>query len=485
MAISKAGGIRGWLSGFLIAEIGLALALGGGEGLWADAFIQLCSLPLLGLAILSLQPKRLTSLGQGSLGLLACVALLPVLQLIPLPPWIWANLPGRTPFIAAYQAAAMGLPWEPLSLDPGVTWLSFLSLLPAISVFLALLAAPLKTRRTVSLVILGFALVGALLGVAQLAGGSESELRLYNGNTNAGDAVGFFANRSHHAAFLTIAIPLATVWVVDVARLRTSQSKFWLAMLLLGYAVLLLGLGMAHSRAGLILGFVAGFLSVAIAWRSKTARDGRERRKLTFFFVCANLLGLALAFQFGFVQLANRLENESALADLRRPIASVTMHAIDANLPMGTGFGAFEPVYQMFEPPALAIPEYINHAHDDWLELVLGGGIPALTLLLLYLLWYFYATYEAWREGDGSGVDRPLARAGSIVVGLLLLHSTVDYPLRMTSLMVVFAVANALMIAPSMEALSLGAKSARQLRPAGIGRRPRPANRLFSIEILS
>ena len=273
----------------------------------------------------------------------------------------------------------MGLPWEPLSLDPGVTWLSFLSLLPAISVFLALLATPLKTRRTVSLVILGFALVGALLGVAQLAGGSESELRLYNGNTNAGDAVGFFANRSHHAAFLTIAIPLATVWVVDVARLRTSQSKFWLAMLLLGYAVLLLGLGMAHSRAGLILGFVAGFLSVAIAWRSKTARDGRERRKLTFFFVCANLLGLALAFQFGFVQLANRLENESALADLRRPIASVTMHAIDANLPMGTGFGAFEPVYQMFEPPALAIPEYINHAHDDWLELVLGGGIPALT----------------------------------------------------------------------------------------------------------
>ena len=440
---------------FLVADISLALTLGGGEGLWADALVQLCALPLLGLAVKNLWRRRLPSLAQGALALVAGVALLPLIQLLPLPPALWAALPGRASFVTAYVAAGMASPWEPLSLDPSVTWLSFLSLLPAISIFLAVLLVPFRTRRILSLVILGFAFVGALLGVAQIAGGPESELRLYYGNTNTGDAVGFFANRSHHAAFLTTAIPLAAAWSVGLARERSPKGTFWLAMLVVAYAVILLSLGVAHSRAGLVLAFVAGLLSPALAWRSAPAGARRANDiKLPLFFVCANLVGLILAFQFGFIGLANRLENESVLSDLRRPIAEVTMDAIGANLPMGVGFGAFGPVYEMFEPQALAIPEYVNHAHDDWLELVLDGGIPALTLMLLFLLWYFYATMQVWRMPlpGGSAVDCALARAGPVVVGLLLLHSIVDYPLRMTSLMVVFAFGAALMLPPLRDA---------------------------------
>ncbi len=360
-------------------------------------------------------------------------------------------MPGRAPFVAAYQAEGMALPWAPLSLDPGATWLSFLSVLPAISVFLALLFLDLKTRRILSLVILGFAFGSVLLGLAQLADGPASPLRFYD-PTNLGDSVGFFANRNHYAALLTAVIPIAAAWSVGLARGRNSKRGLGLALLLVAYVVLLLGLGMAHSRAGLILAFVAGFASTALAFGSEATGAGPQgRMKLPLFFICANLCGLVLAFQFGFVGLANRLENESVLKDLRWPIAEATTHAIEANLPMGVGFGAFEPVYQMFEAPTVTIPEYVNHAHDDWLELVLDGGLPALALILAFLLWYVRASIRTWREPlrTGSAVDRALARAGSILVGLLLLHSTVDYPLRTTSLMVVFAFAAALMISPA------------------------------------
>jgi O-antigen ligase len=428
----------------------LALALGGGPGLWSSALIQLCSLPLLGLALSELWLKPLPAVAKWSLLLIGGAVLLPLLQLVPLPPSVWTALPGRAPFAAAYQAAGMALPWAPLSLDPRATWLSFLSVLPAISVFLALLCLDLKTRRILSLVILCFAFGSVFLGLAQLAGGQSSPLRFY-AETNTDSPVGFFADRNHYAALLTVAIPIAAAWTVGLARERNSRRNLGFALLLLAYLVLLLGLGTAHSRAGLILAFVAGFASTALVWGSKAAAGGGSgRMKLLLFITGANLCGLVLAFQFGFVGLANRFENQSVLNDLRWPIAATTAHAIAANFPFGVGFGAFEPVYQIFEPAAVAIPAYVNHAHDDWLELVLDGGLPALALLVAFLLWYVRASVKIWREPPrgGSAVDRALARAGPIVVGLLLLHSTVEYPVRTTSLMVVFAFATALMIPP-------------------------------------
>ena len=137
--------------------------------------------------------------------------------------------------------------------------------------------------------------------------------------------------------------------------------------------------------------------------------------------------------------------------NLRWPIAEATTHAIAADLPLGVGLGAFEPIYQMFESPAATLPAYVNHAHDDWLELVLDGGLPALALMLAFLLSFARASVRIRREPPRTGraVDRALARAGTIVIGLFLLHSTVDYPLRTTSLMVVFAFAAALMIPPA------------------------------------
>ena len=68
--------------------------------------------------------------------LIFAVVLVPVLQLVPLPPQVWTILPGRAEVAEAYKAAGMSLPFLPISLEPLTTLRSLLSLLPAIAVFL-------------------------------------------------------------------------------------------------------------------------------------------------------------------------------------------------------------------------------------------------------------------------------------------------------------------------------------------------------------
>ena len=47
----------------------------------------------------------------------------------------------------------------------------------------------------------------------------------------------------------------------------------------------------------------------------------------------------------------------------------------------GTGFGTFVPVYQTAESLSGISPAILNHAHNDFIEIVLEGGIPAIALL--------------------------------------------------------------------------------------------------------
>ena len=70
--------------------------------------------------------------------------------------------------------------------------------------------------------------------------------------------------------------------------------------------------------------------------------------------------------------------------------------------------------------------------------------------MVVFFVWLTRSSFRAWRSGQGGtdALDTALARAASIVVVLLMLHSIVDYPLRTTATMVVFALACALLIRP-------------------------------------
>ena len=217
-----------------------------------------------------------------------------------------------------------------------------------------------------------------------------------------------------------------------------------LALLALLIVTIIIGVTVTRSRAGMGLLFVAALSSLLLAWRHD--RD-RSSGRILHVAIGANLVALLLAFQFGFVGFVQRFE-DIGFEDLRWPAALVTSRAAIANLPFGSGFGTFTPVYEQFSPRALVADFYVNHAHNDWLELWLTGGIPAIVLLVAFLAWLVAAIVRVWKSGepDAPTLDRALAQAASIVIVLLLLHSMVDFPLRIAAVTVLFAIACAYLI---------------------------------------
>jgi len=209
--------------------------------------------------------------------------------------------------------------------------------------------------------------------------------------------------------------------------------------------MIIIGVTLTRSRAGMALLFVAALFSVLLVWRHARGQSGRRLLRIA---IGANVVALLVAFQFGFAGLMERLEGGVA-RDIRWPVAWVTSKAAAANLPLGSGLGAFVPVYDKFAPSTLLEPEYVNHAHNDWLELWLTGGVPAIVLAVGFLAWFAASTLRVWTSDDQSQapvLDLVLAQAAPMVIALLLLHSAVEYPLRTEALMVVFAIACAYLI---------------------------------------
>ena len=428
------------LWGTTAAVLCLSFLFGGGttQGLRSDALIGLASLVLIALAA---QEAEIPHEARWPIRLTACVVVLMVIQLIPLPEAIWTLLPGRQPIVAAYQTADIPLVWQPLSLDPGATWRALLSLLPPAAVFLAVVQLNSRSRRSLSLLFVAFAFLSVLVGLAQLMLGPGNPLYLFP-FTNEGSSVGFFANRNHYAAFLYAVVPLAGAWVVGLLP-GSERHLLWAIAFLLVDAALLLGIGMSQSRAGLVLGCLAGLAGFLLM------RPGTEStRRLAFGAIAAVLLiAVGLVVTFGLAGILRRLDT-GAVADSRIVFAATTATASATFQPLGSGFGTFQAVYQGFERPEDLIPFFANHAHNDWLEIWLEGGWLAAGLALAFLVWFGHAAVRLWRGGDEgwSEIDRALARSAAVSVALLMLHSTVDYPLRTTAILCTFAFACGLMI---------------------------------------
>lgn len=428
------------------AVVCLALLLGGGthQGLWSDAVVQLAGLLLLGVLLPTLLQPAFIMERRGVLAVVIAIALLPLLQLVRLPPALWTLLPGRDTFSAAYDAAGVSLPWLPISLDPAATWRSFLALIPPIAVFLATICLGFRARRSLSLLIIAAGIISVFLGLAQLMQGPSSPLRFYP-ETNPGNSVGFFANRNHYAALLYSVIPFTTAWIVGLLFDRRIDRIFGLAVAVLVYAALILGLGMALSRAGIFLAVVASLASLLLV----ASHQPRIARHGLMIIGAAILLGAVSVVQFALFNLLGQFDDD-LLADYRIRMAQTTIEAAKALQPFGSGFGTFVPAYQMFERIDALMPVFANHAHNDWLELWLEGSWPALAMLGVFLIWLAVASVRMWQRhhDDERTLDRAIAQAGSIVIVLLLLHSVVDYPLHTTALMTLFAFCCGLLVEP-------------------------------------
>jgi O-antigen ligase len=205
-------------------------------------------------------------------------------------------------------------------------------------------------------------------------------------------------------------------------------------------AAVFVGLAVSGSRSGILLGMLALALSTAMIWSpAASRRSSRGRRSLLAALGAVLIIG-----QFGMAGLL-RIAETDPLTDYRTQITRVTLAAAPDYLPLGSGFGTFEAVYTMHETPATMLSEYVNHAHNDWLELWLEGGFPAALLMAAFVVLFLWQAVRVWNP-KGLYAPHVLPRAASIGVLVLLLHSAVEYPLRMPALAGVFALLLAVML---------------------------------------
>jgi len=362
--------------------------------------------------------------------LLAALALA-LLQLIPLPPDWWRTFAARGE-LAEISGLVDAPLWQPWATSPGAAINAAASLIIPIAVLLLMARLRDEEGRWLPTILIVLSGLSLLAGLLQFSGAGLGNPFV---NDTPGEVGGFFANRNHFALFLAITCVTAPVWAFSHPNWSRRLAPIALGIVALS-ALTILATG---SRAGLLLGGGALVLALLLAGRD-LRRVLRGRSRWMFPAVIGGVVVVVATFLLFSVAADRAVSVDRLLAtevgqDMRSRGLPIVLKAIATYFPMGFGLGGFDPVFRLHEPFALLKPTYFNHAHNDFLEVMLDAGVAGSALLAVGLFWWFWASVQAWRYGDR------LARLGSAILLLVIVASLSDYPARTPLIMAISTIA--------------------------------------------
>lgn len=419
------------------------LLLGGSSRApWSNMVLQLGAGAIIGWAVMARPRYKAGRPGTQLAVMLFVLVAIIGLQLIPLPPAAWSALPARDAVAHGFELLDMPLPWLPLSLSPYDTLASALWLLPPLAVLAGVVRLGAYRETWMALAILLAALAGVILGTLQFAGTSDAPSSWYLYSiTNEGAAVGFFANSNHMAILLVATVPFVVALYqarsdrTSTRRARASAGKA--AILAGAMMVILVGIVLNGSLAGYALGAIALIASVFVRIRLEGTRAK--------WGLAAVGLGGLLAIAAIFISpIQNNLTATGVETDYSSRYTSFTnsLRVAADYFPVGSGVGTFADVYPAYENSAWVDRWYVNHVHNDYIELALETGLPGIILMIWFVLWWIERTVAIWRAPN---IDH-FARAATIASAAIMLHSLVDFPLRTTAIASLFASCIAIMV---------------------------------------
>ncbi len=389
------GGLAGWTPGYMLVCVTITAATIALA--WRDGFRALDETPPLAKAAV--------------IG----IAVLPLLQLIPLPPGWWQALPGQGVRHQMLTLAGLGNSWQPLSVEPVGTAISAVLTIGFAVLIAMLMRLSDRDFRSVLLLAFGLVLLGILIGMVQVVtdGQFPNPHNIVMGPT----LQGLYANKNHMAAILAVTILLAGFIIVP--RFFVSHRRLWVS---LGYiAFVLVCIISTNSRAGLALGGVAALIVLhdqtrKIDWRYKLAGLG----------MLALLAGLILSTA-AFELVSGRFEDVDS--DLRWRIATWSWPLAERYWISGSGAGSFATLFAANEQLAWVKPTFVNHAHNEYLQLVIEFGMAGIAVLVVFAASLVRPLVLWWRS-PRTARDHALMTFGFATILLFALHSAVDYPLR-------------------------------------------------------
>lgn len=425
----------------LLCIVGIAFLFGGSARPDVLSLLLLRPLSLLacGAALLTLKREHLTE-NRAIIAWSAAILILVISHLVPLPPQIWQSLPGRQIIVEIDEVTGIGPVWRPLSMAPEWTWNALWSLATPLAVILFAIQLSARELRF-ALTSVGLVVVlSAILAVAQLASDPKGPLYLY-AVTNNGSAVGLFANRNHQALLLAAGFPVLGLWLAQLGAWRRTNALVIRVAWICGALFIIASLLVNGSRSGLVMGICAAVMTWALSLFSAHPAEQRAQDRILRWLTWGGgaillVFLIASAVSSDRAVVFSRLMNSELVDDARIRNLPATVEMLRDVFPWGSGIGSFQPVFQIYESDDMISPVYMNHAHNDWLEAIATGGIPAALLLIALLVIVVFQVFALARR---NGSDRLLCGTGLILLLLCAIGSLSDYPVRVPAIAVLMA----------------------------------------------
>lgn len=412
------------------------MVFGGG----IPALLSTVLIAIMGLLLLSV---LLTSGGWSALhsqplvfriGLLG-IALLPLLQVTPLPPSVWHALPGQGLRIQTLALAGLADSWQPLSVTPLYTAGAAVIAIAFVALVALLLSLPAAGLRRIAWLIFGLIGLNILIGLVQVASGGQA-LQVYRA-ADHGALIGFYANKNHAALVLATAMPIAAY--LFGSRTQVQGANVWLALCA---GIVMIAIVTTNSRAGIGLGFVTLLVLGSLYVRS--VKPVYVLGGIAVAVAIAILVSTTSAFEQVFSRF--NLVDE----DLRWQFLWTSRPIIERYWLLGSGIGSFSTLYAVNEALAWVKPTYVNQLHDEYPQLLLEAGLPGVLLFVALVAGLCMRAWRFWTQGDRA--HRLPLLCGALILLLIAIHSAVDYPLRRPAVLPILALALVLVIREDLTA---------------------------------
>jgi len=363
---------------------------------------------------------------------------LALLYLLPVSLEVWRELPGRGLYTETFdwlKQQGTDVSVFPLSIVPAQTILSLLMLIPGLGIFLSAASLPYQQVKRLVYIFLLMASIQAALGLIQYA--SDDPFFVFGLEYSGRFAQGMYVNQDHFVALMEMALPMALALMLfsigsSGSGSRSSRAGLQLnELLLFGFAALLIFLAaiFSRSRTGVFLVLLMVLLTSIVFSRHIGGR--RSVGWASAFMVIAG----GVAGSVGLIPVLNRFLSQDPLEDGRWPIFETSLTAIQAFFPLGSGPGTYAEAYRAFQPVEQAF--FANHAHNDYLELLVemgaAGGFIIVGFLLIYLYGWVRLRHDEWDR------MRFLQAASGLAIFAILLHSLLDFNLHNTANFILFA----------------------------------------------
>ena len=308
--------------------------------------------------------------------------------------------------------------WHPITLYKYASEVELFRLLIYIGVYF-LIVNNIKSRQQIRQLVMTIIITGtsiAFLGLLQYLSGSGKIFWLYDIKRTS--FFGTFSNQDHFACYMAMIIPLVIGLLIieylcystnpksKIQNTKLSIVSHRVIFYIFAIVIMLASLFFARSSGGAFSMMVSFFLLIGMMLCRK------RLRKISWIVVPILIITLGMLLWIGIhpviEELSNSVDIENSSLKARIEFWKDTISAIKHFPVFGSGIGVFPFIYPQYS--TLTYFAFVNHAHNDYLELMLETGLIGFGIIL----WAMYrfikdnALYHVLGITKGINHERPI-----------------------------------------------------------------------------